>query len=86
MNITNLKNIRNPKTYFDTLFLLVCFGAVVLILGFIGGRPVEEPYLTAGYYFTFIYFTLIMLIPVISVIFTFFIYSIKNIINKKNKR
>ena len=82
-NISNFQNFRNSKVYFDSLFLLVCFGAVVLILGFIGGRPVEEPYLTAGYYFTFIYFFLIIIIPFISIIFTFFIYSIKKFTNTK---
>lgn len=74
-----IKNIRNPKVYIDSLFLIILFGSTVFILGFIGGRPVEEPYLTVGYYFTFIYFALIIIIPFISIIFTFFVYSIKNI-------
>jgi hypothetical protein len=82
-NIINLQNFRNSKVYFDSIFLLICFGSVVLILGFIGGRPVEEPYLTAGYYFTFIYFFFILAIPFTSVIFTYFVYSIKKFTNKK---
>lgn len=38
---------------------MACLGGVFLLLGFIGSRPVAEPYLTAGQLLTLLYFGLL---------------------------
>lgn len=42
-------------------FLVNLFAAAFLLLGFIGARPVEEPYLSLGFFFTCLYFLLLEL-------------------------
>jgi ubiquinol-cytochrome c reductase cytochrome b subunit len=42
-------------------FIVILFGCTLIILGFIGSRPVEEPYLTVGFWFTCLYFFILEL-------------------------
>jgi hypothetical protein len=43
-------------------FIVILLGCTFIILGFIGSRPVEEPYLTVGFYFTCFYFIFLEII------------------------
>lgn len=76
--IINIQYIRNAKMYIDVSFITICFVNIFIILGFIGGRPVEEPYLTMGFIFTFLYFFIIFIIPLMHIIIQVFIYNKKN--------
>jgi quinol-cytochrome oxidoreductase complex cytochrome b subunit len=76
--IINLQNIRNAKLYIDVSFITIIFVNIFVILGFIGGRPVEEPYLTMGFIFTFLYFSIIFIIPVVHALVQIFIYNKKS--------
>jgi quinol-cytochrome oxidoreductase complex cytochrome b subunit len=48
--------------------LVVLFAAVFVLLGFIGARPVEEPYLSAGLTLTLAYFVLLQLLLLTSLV------------------
>ena len=74
---SNFQNIRNAKLYIDTTFVVIIYVNIFLVLGFIGGRPVEEPYLTMGFIFTFFYFFTIFFIPIINTFIQIFIYNKK---------
>ena len=45
------------------MLLVNLLGAVFLLLGFVGSRPVAEPYVTAGLLLTVAYFLLLLLLP-----------------------
>ena len=75
--INSIQNIRNAKLYFDTTFIIILYANIFIILGFIGGRPVEEPYLTLGFAFTCFYFFTIIFIPLINIFTQFIIYNKK---------
>jgi hypothetical protein len=45
------------------MLLVNLLGAVFLLLGFVGSRPVAEPYVTVGLALTLAYFLLLALLP-----------------------
>lgn len=45
------------------MLLVNILGGVFLLLGFVGSRPVAEPYVTAGLLLTLAYFLLLLLLP-----------------------
>jgi len=76
--IVNIQSIRNAKLYVDVSSITIIFANIFIVLGFIGGRPVEEPYLTMGFIFTFLYFFTILILPIIHVVIQLFIYNKKS--------
>jgi hypothetical protein len=76
--IVNIQSIRNAKLYVDVSSITIIFANIFIVLGFIGGRPVEEPYLTMCFIFTFLYFFTILILPIIHVVIQLFIYNKKS--------
>ncbi len=69
-------NILNPEFRPISRLFFWLFVCDVLLLGWLGGKPVEDPYILLGFIATIFYFSyLLLLIPIIHKIEHFFIYQ-----------
>ncbi len=69
-------NILNPEFRPLSRLFFWLFVTDVLLLGWLGGKPVEDPYISLGFIATLFYFIyLLVLIPVIHKIEHFFLYQ-----------
>jgi len=74
-------NILNPEFRPLSRLFFWLFVTDVLLLGWLGGKPVEDPYISLGFIATLFYFIyLLFLIPVIHRIEHFFLYQ--NLVKK----
>lgn len=70
----NLK-IKGSRNYFPRQILFFIFISSILILTWIGGRPVEHPYETIGQSFTLVYFIWYLTNPTLCLLWDYFIYK-----------
>ena len=57
---------KNFTFYYFRYFIICCFISIFIILGFIGSRPVEYPYIELGIFFTKSYFFVIFILSFMS--------------------
>nr|AXS64910.1 cytochrome b [Curculionidae sp. KM-2017] len=72
---TNKKKFQSMQFYPLNKILFWCFISVVLMLTWIGARPVEEPYVLMGQILTILYFLYYIMNPLISKIWDFIIFK-----------
>nr|YP_010414131.1 cytochrome b [Notiophilus quadripunctatus]URQ84673.1 cytochrome b [Notiophilus quadripunctatus] len=60
---TNLSNFQSLKFYPINQFLFWCFFIIVILLTWIGMRPVEDPYILMGQILTVLYFLYFLINP-----------------------
>lgn len=71
----NNKIIKNNRFYPINKIIFWIFITVVIILTWIGAKPVEEPFITTGQIFTILYFSYFILNSLIYKIWDFYIYN-----------
>jgi len=80
-----MKNTIIRSGSFKPLYKLIfwIFVVICILLGWIGGIPVMEPYLTIGRILSVLYFVIILIIFPLSILFDKIIYDIYILKNKK---
>lgn len=63
--ITNKKNITRTRFYPINKFIFWCLLSIILLLTWIGARPVEDPYILTGQILTTLYFIYFLINPII---------------------
>nr|ARH54089.1 cytochrome b [Aphodius foetens]QNV12160.1 cytochrome b [Aphodius foetens] len=75
MPFINKKKMQSMQFYPINQFLFWSFLSIVILLTWIGARPVEDPYIMIGQMLTLIYFTYYLVNPLISKIWDWIIFK-----------